>query len=413
MCGTMEDMQPMAHDNCDVLIPVAAGDIRLLGRVGGQFAATLDARVFSEYAQGPVYDEAENAFATHWDDSDDHAGWQNEYWGKTMLCYAGAVRYTRDAKLAAWCVKKAHHLIDTYQHPDGYLSTYGNQDLLRKNPDSPNYEKHWCFNIWGQKYTMWALIELYRATGDKKCLKAAEKMMDQLISQMKRLNVTIDKTGSWAGISSMSILRPLIELYIEVPKPEYKALADHIVKVTDVREGNKPDVNLIYDALSDRPVVSWFRKPMFLSKAYELQSFFEGVAAYHRLTGDARTLASAEAFCEHPLREAPRERHDRALRRHSLDPPQPRALEADGRDEVPRPDRGGVLQRLPGGRHAGRRVGRAHHPLARHAPPDGTCADWHEAAPVLPRQHAPHVLRLGRHCGRCFKERRMGGELLF
>ncbi len=287
----------------DVLTPAAPGDVKVLGRPGELFQASLNCRVFSEYAQGPVYDEAENAFATHWDDSNGRTGWQNEYWGKTMLCYAGAVRYTRDAKLAAWCVKKAHHLIDTYQHPDGYLSTYGNQDLLRKNPDSPNYEKHWCFNIWGQKYTMWALIELYRATGDKKCLKAAEKMMDQLISQMKRLNVTIDKTGSWAGISSMSILRPLIELYIEVPKPEYKALADHIVKVTDVREGNKPDVNLIYDALSDRPVVSWFHKPMFLSKAYELQSFFEGVAAYHRLTGDARTLAAAEAFWGHLFRE--------------------------------------------------------------------------------------------------------------
>ena len=117
---------------------------------------------------------------------------------------------------------------------------------------------------------MWALVELYRATGDKKCLKAAEKMMDQLVSQMRRLNTTIDKTGAWAGISSMSILRPLIELYIEVPKQEYRELADYIVTVTDVREGQKPDVNLIYDALSDRPVVSWFKNPMLLSKAYEM-----------------------------------------------------------------------------------------------------------------------------------------------
>ena len=220
----------------DALTPAAPGDVKVLGRPGELFQSSLNHRVFSEYAQGPVYDEAENAFATHWDDSDPdrgYCGWQGEYWGKTMLCYAGAIRYTRDAKLAAWCVKKAHHLIDTYQHPDGYLSTYANQDLLRANPDSPDYEKHWCFNIWGQKYTMWALVELYRATGDKKCLKAAEKMMDQLISQMKRMNVTIDKTGSWAGISSMSILRQLVELYIEVPKPEYKALADYIVKVTD------------------------------------------------------------------------------------------------------------------------------------------------------------------------------------
>ena len=88
----------------DVLTPAAPGDVKVLGRPGELFQSSLNSRVFSEYAQGPVYDEAENAFATHWDDSNGRTGWQNEYWGKTMLCYAGAVRYTRDAKLADWCV---------------------------------------------------------------------------------------------------------------------------------------------------------------------------------------------------------------------------------------------------------------------------------------------------------------------
>ncbi len=291
LCGTI-----LAAATCaafgDVLTPVASGDVKVLGRPGELFESSLNARVFSAYAQGAVYDEAENAFATHWDDSDGRTGWQNEYWGKTMLCYAGAVKYTRDAKLGEWCVKKAHHLIDTYQHPNGYLSTYAKEDFLSIG-----------FNIWGRKYTMWALIEIYRATGDKKCLAAAEKMADHLVAQLKRLDVTIDKTGAWKGISSMSILRPLIELHLEVPKPEYKALADYIVKVTDVGEGEKPEVNLIYDALSDRSVESWFHTPMWLAKAYEIQSFFEGVAAYHRLTGNARALAATEAFWGHLSRE--------------------------------------------------------------------------------------------------------------
>ena len=287
----------------DVLTPAAPGDVKVLGKPGELFQSSLNHRVFSQHAQGAVYDEAENAFATHWDDQNGRSGWQNEYWGKTMLCYAGAIRYTHDKKLADWCVKKAHHLIDTYQKPDGYLSTYGEQDLLRRNPKNPDYEKHWCFNIWGQKYTMWALIELHQATGDAKCLKAAEKMMDQMISQMKRLGVTIDQTGSWAGISSMTILRPLLELNRLVPKQSYRELADHIVKVTDVATEPKPQVNLIHDALSDRPVATWFYKPMFLSKAYELQSYFEGVADYHRYTGNARALAATEAFWGHLYRE--------------------------------------------------------------------------------------------------------------
>ena len=287
----------------DVLTPVAPGDVKILGRPGELLQSSLNARVFSSHAQGAIYDEAENAFATHWDDSDGHLGWQNEYWGKTMLCYAGAVKYTHDARLAAWCVKKAHNFIDTYQHPNGYLSTYAKEDFFNSNPQSADRSTQWGFNIWGRKYTMWALIELYRATSDKKCLAAAEKMADHLIAQLKRLDVTIDKTGAWAGISSMSILRPLIELYLEVPKPEYKALAEYIIKITDVCEGESPEVNLIHDALTDNSIESWFHKPMWLAKAYEIQSFFEGVAAYHRLTGDARALAAAEAFWGHLVRE--------------------------------------------------------------------------------------------------------------
>ena len=54
----------------DVLTPAAPGDVKVLGRPGELFESSLNASVFSAYAQGAVYDEAENAFATHWDDSD-------------------------------------------------------------------------------------------------------------------------------------------------------------------------------------------------------------------------------------------------------------------------------------------------------------------------------------------------------
>ncbi len=286
----------------DKAISPLGGDVHLLGRTGEMFDRMLDSRVFSDHAMGPVYDEAENSFSTHWDDSPaggKGAGWQNEYWGKTMLCHAGAIRHTRDAAHAAWCLDKAHRFIEAHQRPNGYLSTYAQEDLLRQHPESPDFEQHWCFNIWGRKYTLWALVELHRATGDELCLRAAEKMGDHLVAQLRRLGVALGDTGSWAGISSLSILRPLIELYRLVPKAEYRELAEAAVRATDVGEGPKPAMNLIFDALSDRPVASWFRKPMHLSKAYELMSYFEGVADWHRLTGDRRALDAVVAFWNH------------------------------------------------------------------------------------------------------------------
>ena len=287
----------------DAVTPVSAGAVRLLDRPGELFRQSLERRVFSERAKGPVYDEAEHAFATHWDDADGHTGWQNEYWGKTMLCYAGAVTATGDQALKEWCVQKARRFIAAYQRENGYLSTYGREDFLRNNPDSPDHEKHWCFNIWGRKYTLWALIELFRATGDVQCLDAAEKMADHLVAQLRRLNVPIAETGAWAGISSMSILRPLVELYRLRPKAQYLELAREIVQATDVAGHPRPAMNVIFDALSERPVETWFERPSLLAKAYEMMSYFEGVADYYRLTGEPRMLEAVCAFWTHLVEE--------------------------------------------------------------------------------------------------------------
>ena len=98
-------------------------DARLLGRVGDSANACLQARAYSDWAHGPMYEECVNSFRTHWDDTDGRAGWQNEYWGKTMLCFAGAVAYTHDPSLREWVLARAHAFIAEFQKPNGYLST--------------------------------------------------------------------------------------------------------------------------------------------------------------------------------------------------------------------------------------------------------------------------------------------------
>jgi DUF1680 family protein len=286
----------------NVLTPCGGGEAKLLGPVGDAADACIRARAYSDWARGPMYEECVHAFRTHWDDANGRCdGWQNEYWGKTMLCFAGAIAYTRDSGLKAWALDKAHDFIREFQKPNGYLSTYAQEDLLRQNPDSPDARKQACFNVWGRKYTMWALVELHKATGDATCLDAAVKMADHLIAQLERLGLTLDKTGYWHGVSSMSILRPILELHRLTGRENCLALARDIVRALSA-EPTTP-ASILRDAFRSEKIVDWHPQPAFWAKAYEILSCLEGLVDYYRLTGEKHVLDAVLAYHRHLLDE--------------------------------------------------------------------------------------------------------------
>jgi len=278
-----------------------AGETRLLGRAGEAADTCIRARAYTEWARGPMYDECVNSFRTHWDDAEGRAGWQNEYWGKTMLCFAGAAAYTRDLELRGWVLEKAHAFIAEFQKPNGYLSTYSREDFLRNNPGNPDARTHWCFNVWGRKYTLWALIELHKATGDAECLGAAVKMADHLIAQLDRLGLALERTGAWHGISSMSILRPLLELYRLTGEERYLALSRDIVRAMDA-EPDSP-ATLVRNAFRKEPIFTWYPIPTFWAKAYEILSCLEGLVEYFRVTGERRIFDAVLAWHARLVRE--------------------------------------------------------------------------------------------------------------
>ncbi|MBQ9727116.1 MAG: glycoside hydrolase family 127 protein [Kiritimatiellae bacterium] len=288
----------------DALSPPAPGCARLLGPAGEAAGVCLRVRAFSDWAQGPLYDEAARAFRTHWDDDPRGGqgwGWQNEYWGKTMLGFAGAIRATRDPALAAWALDKAHAFVREFQKPNGYLSTYASEDLLRRNPDGPDPRDHACFNVWGRKYTLWALVELHEATGDAACLAAAEKMADHLAAQLGRLGLTLDRTGTWHGVSSMSILRPLLELHRLTGSASARALAESVVRAASAGSGSPAAI--LRDALRPEPIAEWHPDPSFWAKGYEIMSCLEGFADWYRLTGERRVLDAVLAYERHLVEE--------------------------------------------------------------------------------------------------------------
>jgi len=284
----------------NALTPSQVSSTRLLGLSGIITDAVISERAYSDWARDTMYFEAENAFATHEDDR--IHGWQNEYWGKTMLCFSGAISYTGDQQLKEWVLAKAHKFIEDYQAPNGYLSTYAEEDAIGE-------EGKWYFNVWGRKYTFWALIELYKSTGDKACLDSATKMADHLINQLERLGKNIWQTGAWNGVSSSSILRPMNELYRLTGERKYLELSTSIIK--HFEEQPSSEGTLLTNAFRNDPIYSWFPNQTYWAKAYETMSCLEGMADYYRLTGNTEVFEGVNAYYKHlvdeeinPLRSA-------------------------------------------------------------------------------------------------------------
>lgn len=280
-----------------ISLAVAAGaevQVRLEGPVAKKMDALFLKRVFGSEAQGRIYDEAVNAFRTHYDDT--RTGdmgwtkgkglWQGEYWGKTMLSSAVVCEYAGDARLKEWLRTKARAFVKEFQQSDGYHCSYKERTFVG-GPDKSGREV-FCWNLWGRKYTMWALIELARVTEAPDLLEAAAKMMDQEIDQLEKTGVKIEQTGYFVGLPSMSVLKPLLVLYRATKKPAYLAFARQIVAAWE-REGN-PAPNLIANAFSGKPVHEWYPQPAWWAKAYEMMSCLEGLIDFAGETNAPRVL---------------------------------------------------------------------------------------------------------------------------
>ena len=264
------------------------GDVRLEGAVGRKADALLTARVLSPWAQGVVFAETENAFVTHYDDVNPKGGlyWQGEYWGKTMLGYTGAARYLRSDALTRFVREKSLKLLREHQQDDGYLGTYSNKYATTKG-----------WNLWGRKYTLWALVEAYDLTGDKTILSGASRLARQFIGQLKEKDVDIGRTGCFAGIPSMSVLKPMVLLYL---RTKDRAFLDFAAEI--VRRNERETPKLIANALADADVDRWYPEPGEWAKAYEMMSCYEGFLAYAEATGEKRLLEAAAAFWEKLVR---------------------------------------------------------------------------------------------------------------
>ena len=262
--------------------------IRLEGRIGEKARLCFDARVFSDEAHGPIYNEAVNAFRTHFDDDTNrvvrskdydwlkstYGGWQGEYWGKSMLSACAVLEQTGKVDLMSWFGNRAEEFVAEFQQEDGYLSTYVDRHFLGGPRDKRNA---FCWNIWGRKYTVWALLELSRLCDRPKLLAAACRIIDNEVATLKALGLRFAETGYFAGLPSSSTLVPLMKLYHVTGEVRYLDAAREIVADWERPDGRRP--NLIRNARSGRFVADWYEDTDW-AKAYEMMSCLEGLVDF-------------------------------------------------------------------------------------------------------------------------------------
>ena len=283
------------------------GALQLNGFTAKKMNLFFDKRIRSADAHDLVYQETEDAFRTKIDDATPGIGiWQGEYWGKWMLGAIGLCRYSHDEGLKNFIRKGVHQLI-ALQDPSGYLGTY--RDPMNVFPADAAQAKELhtvprsCnWNIWCRKYTLWGLVEAYDLLEDPEILLAAEKLAKHLINSLHDNKIALSDTGLLAGLPSCSILKPIIRLYQMDQDAEFFDFAEEIIADWKRPDGKIP--NLIINALSGKPVHEWYPESHFAieadsirwAKVYEMQSCFEGILAFHRLTGDPELLEAAIKF---------------------------------------------------------------------------------------------------------------------
>lgn len=275
-------------------LPMLEG-VALDGEIGERFDRFIHERVSGDFAINEVLREAEECFAEQLDDEFNHGMWRGEFWGKLAISAAQIARMKNDAGLLEDLRESAYTML-SYQREDGYLSTYrDNKDIVKCDTERSLREVGWAcpynWNLWGQKYTLWGLLEIARLADDEKILAGARKLADNVIRTVKELGIRVKDAGVMDGMAASSIMKPMLILYRLTADERYLEFAENIAKDMDLEVDECP--NAIRNSRLGIPMTNWYSvDDGWYAKAYECMSMLEGVAELYRITA------------EHPLLEA-------------------------------------------------------------------------------------------------------------
>ena len=195
--------------------------------------------------------------------------WRGEYFGKMMRGACFSYKVTKDEKLYIILHDAINKIIQT-QDEDGRITTYKKE-----------YEfKGW--DMWVRKYVLLGMEYFLEICHDdefkEKITNSLIKQADYIINHIgkEKGKITIlDSSNIWGSINSATILEPFVKLYNITRDKKYLSFASYIVK-----SGGCKEQNLIELALSD----NMYPYQCCVTKAYEMMSFFDGIAEYYSVT---------------------------------------------------------------------------------------------------------------------------------
>lgn len=278
------------------------------GDVGDMFDRFIENRISSDFAINEILiKEAETVFFDRSDDKDAPLGrWRGEFWGKLIISACRAAKYKNSERIREIVRNSAKRIISTADE-SGYIGSYKDPTLVLPCPRDlggqfTGWPCEWCWNIWSRKYTLWGMLEAYMLLGDQEILDAAKKSTNQLIDMLDELGLHICETGTFFGVASGSILKPVLILY---RLTEDKRYLDFALKIADGFEGGADCNHIISSALKMLPPHLWtcmefadatdYYKAIG-HKAYETMSCFDGILELYRITGEEKYLKATENF---------------------------------------------------------------------------------------------------------------------
>ena len=199
--------------------------------------------------------------------------WRGEFWGKYVRGACFTYAYTQDEELYKMIEDTVRDLLTT-QEPSGRISSNATDNELGTR------------DIWNRKYVMLGLESFLEISKEEELsnqvMEALCRHADQMLTILgpkSEGKTPVVETGDWNGLSSASILEPMVNLYRMTGYQRYLDFCTEIVDVGFTRVG----INLIDLAIEGEKLPSEYMTDQ--TKAYELTSCFEGLVEYYRVTG--------------------------------------------------------------------------------------------------------------------------------